>query len=164
MDRSLFSLMSKSGGRQYEVIMKILFYEYLRDPGLFYLTAPLCMASIPKVTSWSNMAALPPANTLKFQPSGKKEWKIWSKESTTGDFQEDSSYRMLARAQAHGLMLIRIVFVLGADTQLKISSLLLQRKGETSIWEQLAVPNTACFRNVIWHIQIYKGTSPLNLI
>lgn len=66
MDRSLFSFMSKSGGRQYEVIMKVLFHEDLRDPGLFYLIVPLCVASIPNVTSWSKMASLPPANTLKF--------------------------------------------------------------------------------------------------
>lgn len=65
--------MSKFRGRQYTVILKVLFHEDLWDTSLLYQIIPLCLASIAKVTSWSKMAALPLANTLKFQPSGKKE-------------------------------------------------------------------------------------------
>lgn len=83
--RGLFSFMSKYGGREYGVIMKLLFHE-VRDLGLFYLIVPLYMASILQVTSWSKMAALPPAHTLKFKLLGLKEWKRWCKRSAAADF------------------------------------------------------------------------------
>lgn len=67
-----FSFQNLEVGSYDGVLMKVLFQEDLRDPDLLYLIVPLC-SSIAKVTSWSKMAALPSANILKFQPSGKKE-------------------------------------------------------------------------------------------
>lgn len=42
---------------------------------IFYSAVPLCLASIPKVTSWSRMAARTLAIRLTFQPLIKEERK-----------------------------------------------------------------------------------------
>lgn len=52
-----------------------LFHLVLRDPGS-YLVTQLCMVSIPKVTSWSKMAAAAPAFMSTSQPA---KWRTGRK-------------------------------------------------------------------------------------
>ena len=53
-----------------------LFHLVLRDLGSYYLVTQVCMVSIPKVTSWSKMAAPVPASMSTFQPA---EWRTGRK-------------------------------------------------------------------------------------
>lgn len=49
--------------------MVTLFCLVLRDPGSYYLLTQMCIVSIPRVTSWSKMAAAAPAFMVTFQPA-----------------------------------------------------------------------------------------------
>lgn len=64
-----FFHIQKSKRMKPRVGMAALFHLVLRDPGSYHLVTQLCIVSIPRVTSWSKMAAPAPAFMITFQPA-----------------------------------------------------------------------------------------------